>query len=592
MTFQLDYVEMLPLFQHVIHSLSLPIIFLDSDGVCLYVNNKAERLLSNKNIDIDNCKSQVESQSEIEGEIVKEIVGATVSFTLIGHRLAVFDRRLGNELFKDDASDRILAGDELQLMRLCLQSQVLVARVEVLKFIDGVTGLVIHSVLPSIPSDYSKIDYEKSDYGKSSVQESLDKVASGTFKMQDTHLHPQRLETLGILAGGVAHDFNNMLTGILGHVSFLKSILPRTGTHIESIDAIEQGAKKSAQITRQILAFAKKEEDEVTQISLREVVVSTCKLLRGALSPNFRLNLDITDSECIVLGSEGPLSQVIVNLVINARDALPESGEIGVELKELDLGKSEQQAVAGSGLYAMLRITDKGCGIPREVQKFIFRPFFSTKAGRGIGLGLSTVWSIVTNLGGVVEVESEESVGTTVTVFLSLMVASDSLSKNLQKSSAVGTGGDNPLRIDDKSQAELSSSFDSDKTILIVDDEELVRNAIAMSLRHLGYSVESAASGEEALEKLKSRQIPFLLAMVDMVMPYLGGDLVVREIRERFPDMPVIVISGMWVPETVDDLLTHPATFFLRKPFTIRDLSSAIKRAILAAGPIIQDTRM
>jgi two-component system cell cycle sensor histidine kinase/response regulator CckA len=242
----------------------------------------------------------------------------------------------------------------------------------------------------------------------------------------------------------------------------------------------------------------------------------------------------------------------------------------------------------------MLRITDKGCGIPSDVKKFIFRPFFSTKAGRGIGLGLSTVWSIVTRFGGLVEVESKESVGTTVTVFLARKVTSDALSENLKQSNVIDAG--NPQKIYDspqtQSQTQAYSTFDSDKTILVVDDEELVRNAIAMSLRHLGYSVESAASGEEALEKLKSRQSPFLLAMVDIVMPYLGGDLVVREVRKRFPEMPVIVISGMWVPETVDDLLTHRATFFLRKPFTIRDLSSAIKKAILAATSIIQDTKM
>lgn len=500
---------MQPVFRDAIDSISFPILFLDGAGVCVYFNRSAEALVQQLGLG--------------------DLLGKVVTMTLL-----------------DQPPVLNVAGAPT---RLVFQSGAAYsAQIEILTFADDLLALIIHAGLDT-DSDRAATLHTSSD------AEPLD-------------LHMQRLETLGILAGGIAHDFNNMLTGILGHVSYLKSILPRTGAHVESIDSIEQGAKKSAQITRQILTFAKQEVEEPTCIGLAEAIESTCKLLRGALSPMFTLKMDICNEVCDIVATEGLVSQVVVNLVMNARDALGDRGTISVGLSTRCADRPDSDG------FAVLSVSDRGCGIPGHIRGQIFKPFFTTKAGSGLGLGLSTVSSIVTQLEGRIEVDSVEGEGTTVTILLPRVepLASPLISRHA----------------DEETFGLLSSTSASsdereglhDRTVLVVDDEELVRNVLAMSLRHLGYGVAITSSGEEALGLLDERAAPFLLAVVDMVMPSVGGDLVVRDMRQRFPSMPIVMISGMCPPDVVDELLTYPATYFLRKPFTIRDLASTLERVL------------
>jgi two-component system, cell cycle sensor histidine kinase and response regulator CckA len=377
-------------------------------------------------------------------------------------------------------------------------------------------------------------------------------------------LHAQRLETLGMLAGGVAHDFNNLLTGILGHITYLKTILPPSGAHVESLSAIEHGARKSSLITQQILNFAKLDAgDEPATLELREVVTSTVSLLRGAISPEYNLRAKVPDNPVNVLGVESKLAQVIVNLAVNARDAVESNGfiEIGLELCDDADRLRRAYCTAGPvhGRFARLFVLDNGHGMSPEMQKRIFDPFFTTKQGKGTGLGLSTVATIVRSMGGALEVSSQEGVGTAVSVFIPI---SEGVSADTRLS---GT------------REELRGG---NERILIIDDETPVRNVLCLSLEHLGYSVEAAASGEEAIEKFQEAAGRFDLVILDMLMPELSGDQVFARLHKIDPNINILIISGFSSEQAVNSVLKHPGSDFIQKPFSIQDLSKKVRQCL------------
>ncbi len=381
--------------------------------------------------------------------------------------------------------------------------------------------------------------------------------------------HSQRLETLGMLAGGVAHDFNNILAGVLGHVTYLKTILPAKGSHIESLNAIEEGGKKASIMTQQILNFSRLETAEKPlKLSLSDLATRTCVLLKGAISPVYSLKCE-AEPGMYVLGVEGGLAQVIVNLVINARDALStQDGKITVKVFRENNRDTILHAIGKGEVlpksYVCLQVHDNGAGMPPEIISRIFEPYFSTKKDKGTGLGLATVDAIVKALGGAVSVSSREGHGTIVSVYFP--EASEGLSAE-----ALG-----------KMQAKSLTMRGGKERILIVDDEFPVRNVLCVSLEHLGYTVKVAASGTEALERFEQAEEPFDLVILDMLMPQLSGEKVFLRLRELDPNIRVLIISGYTSEEPVRRILEAGKSAFMQKPFTIEELSKKVRECMEA----------
>lgn len=389
------------------------------------------------------------------------------------------------------------------------------------------------------------------------------RVLAGISRTDAPHsFHAHRLETLGMLAGGVAHDFNNVLAGILGHITYLKTILPARGAHTESLGAIEDGAKKASMLTQQILSFSKHDGGEkVTQVNLGDLVKGACKLLRGAISHDCSLECTIPSSPVTVLAVEGKLAQVIVNLVINARDAIHPEGAIRVSVTPVD-SSEELSRVFGSieltsKSYARLSVSDNGHGMTPEVMEKIFEPYFSTKKEKGTGLGLAVVRQIVQLFGGAIDVQSEVGKGTTLSIYLPI-VSEVPKTQTLPKH-------------DSRPQLQRGN-----ETVLVVDDEYPVRNVLCVSLEHLGYRVEVAESGKEALEKYRSHG-GYDLVLLDMIMPHLSGDQVFFELKKLDPAVQVLLISGFSSEGAVKAVLKNGGLDFIQKPFTIEELSRRVR---------------
>lgn len=381
----------------------------------------------------------------------------------------------------------------------------------------------------------------------------------------------QRLEMLGMLAGGVAHDFNNILAGILGHTSYLKTILPATGPHVESLQSIEDGGKKGSALTLEILNFSKFEQSELpARVNVADLIKRTCRLLRGAISPEFPITAEVSANDLPVLGIETRLAQIIINLVINSRDSLGVKGAIRVvgdtvvdqpllesifETRELYCNK-----------YVRLQVIDNGCGIPAELQHRIFDPYFTTKKSNGTGLGLATVNAIVRSLGGAITLQSEVGSGTCLAVYLPFSGMVAELPRTTPEPSA-----QDAIR-DLKSQVH--------ERILIVDDEAPVRNVLMISLEHLGYKVEVASSGHEALRMFQNATSGFDLVLLDMLMPRLSGEDVFFKLKDINPMVRVLITSGFSSERAVKNILDNGGLDFIQKPFTIEELALKVRHCL------------
>lgn len=378
--------------------------------------------------------------------------------------------------------------------------------------------------------------------------------------------HSQRLETLGMLAGGVAHDFNNILTGILGHITYLKTVLPGAGVHTESLTAIEEGARKASVMTQQILNFSRLDTKQApSEIDLTELAQRTCTLLRGALPPSCQLRTLLPNTPVRVLAVEGKIAQVMVNLVVNARDAVEGDSVIEVSLgrKFIDGSKTciGPIPVALKGEYAIVRVIDKGSGMPDDVLEHAFEPYFTTKGDTGTGLGLATVAAIVREFGGGIDVHSAEGEGTTIEVYLPLSMAA----VHEQRQEAVGAS---------------HGLQGGTERILVIDDESPVRNVLSLSLEHLGYEVHTAGSGVEGIRMFREAERAIDLVLLDMLMPHLSGDEVFERLKEIDPQVRVVIISGFSSEDAVRRVLAAGGKAFVQKPFTIDELAVTVRECL------------
>jgi PAS domain S-box-containing protein len=380
-------------------------------------------------------------------------------------------------------------------------------------------------------------------------------------RMADRLRQSQKLESIGQLAGGIAHDFNNLLTGIQGNAQLLRMEMSSETPHSEYCDDIVQAAMRGSDLTRKLLNFARREKFATVNVDIHQIIQEVCDLLRHSIDRRIEIELSLRANRATVAGDPSQLQNALLNLGLNARDAMTDGGKLVYATREMHVGPDEDH-VAGDqlspGTYIEVDVSDDGVGMTEEIRRRIFDPFFTTKEpGRGTGLGLAGVYGTVRGHGGAVTVYSRPGHGTTMKVFL-------------------------PTTTD---QAEVSASTAPEPTefagrgrILIADDEDLVRNFAAEVLQQMGYEVRTASDGPSALST--ADQGAFDLFLIDLIMPRMSGMEVLRRLRRKHPDIPVVVTSGFSAQMAWEDLEAEGAGHFLAKPFGMSDLVSMLLKAV------------
>jgi PAS domain S-box-containing protein len=365
----------------------------------------------------------------------------------------------------------------------------------------------------------------------------------------------QKLEVLGALAGGIAHDFNNVLGGILGYASLLRAYLKDRPTAAKYVETIERAAVRGAELTGRLLSASRKSSGQLLPVNLNQVVEETLELLAHTFPKGIRIEKRLDPGIHLMMADASQLQQIVLNLCVNARDAMPDGGDL--RLSTTALGGAETGEAGRAGRKVQLSVEDNGAGMDAKTLARLFEPFFSTKGEAGTGLGLSVVYGIVKSLGGDVGVKSSPGRGARFDVVLPCRWAEEILVERHIEEAARGRG----------------------ELILLVDDEKVLRDLAKDILESHGYRVATAASGEEALDYLRdSRDVA--LVILDVVMPGLGGSETYRRLRGFDPSTPVLFSSGLTTGESVHALLEEGGAGFIPKPYGISDLTRAVSSAL------------
>lgn len=373
-------------------------------------------------------------------------------------------------------------------------------------------------------------------------------------------LQAQKMEGIGRLAGGVAHDFNNLLTVILGHTDAAESARDEHARNA-SLAVVRQAALRAAALTRQLLAFARKQVTEPVVTDLNQLVSEIEQMLRRILGEDIDVVTMLDPNLAPVRIDPGHFGQVLVNLAVNARDAMPDGGKLTIETAnvKLDEDYARLHADVTPGDYVLLAVTDTGAGLSEEARLHAFEPFFTTKqGGKGTGLGLATCFGIVKQAGGHIWIYSEEGRGASVKVYLPR---------------AEGTPAP-PQR------ATRARRPRGAETVLVVEDEELVRDIATTALRSHGYTVLEAASGDEALEIAAHHDGPIHLLMTDVVMPRMSGRQLADRLAETRPDTKVVFTSGYTDNAIVHQGVLDPNVAFIQKPYTLDILLQMVRKVL------------
>ncbi|UCB45861.1 MAG: PAS domain S-box protein [Spirochaetota bacterium] len=381
-------------------------------------------------------------------------------------------------------------------------------------------------------------------------------------KIQDQLRQSQRIEAVGRLAGGIAHDFNNLLTAIIGYSDILMEQNLSNNIH-HHVEEIKNAADRAASLTQQLLAFSRKQIMKPKILNLNELIKNINQMLKRLITEDIDLVTSLDPELVNIKADPGQIEQVIVNLAVNARDAMPTGGKLLITTKKVYLDNEFCKDHRGSrpGNYIRLEVSDTGRGMDEEIRKHIFEPFFTTKdVGKGTGLGLATVYGVVKQSDGYIWVDSELNQGTTITIYFPQI---DKLEKK-KKPGYVEKGM--------KGRGEK---------ILIVEDEDVVRSMTSKALGGLGYSVIEARDGIEALENCEEEDIQSIdLLITDVVMPKMSGRDLTNRLLHRYPKMKVLYISGY-----TDDVIVHHGVLykglpFLQKPYTSSTLSKKVREVL------------
>jgi len=395
----------------------------------------------------------------------------------------------------------------------------------------------------------------------------------------------QKMETIGRLAGNIAHDFNNLLGAIMMATDFLLNAHKPTDPSFQDIIQIKQNANRAASLVRQLLAFSRKQTLRPQVMDLGEALSDLTVLLRRLIGENVTLNVPQVRDLWPVKADVGQFEQVIINLAVNARDAMPLGGTLTLRTSNVgpDDRAREQYKGMPFGEYVLVEVEDTGSGIAPEIIDKIFDPFYTTKdIGKGTGLGLSTVYGIIKQTGGFVYVESEVGKGTTFRIFLPRYIpaADDVEAPQLPEATAPAIAGAISAADEMRSAA---ADLTGQGTILLVEDEEGLRALNARGLASRGYTVIEAGNGVEALEELERQGGQVDLVVSDVVMPEMDGPTLMKELKLRNPDIKIIFVSGYAEDAFDKSLPDHQQFNFLAKPFTLKQLVTVVKET-MAAG--------
>ena len=381
-------------------------------------------------------------------------------------------------------------------------------------------------------------------------------------RLEEQFRQAQKMEAVGHLAGGVAHDFNNILTAILGYCEIVADSIQDRPQVIADIEEIKQAGERAARLTRQLLAFSRRQHVVPRVFDVNQLVRDTEKMLARVIGEDVRIRILQDPSAAAIKADPGQIEQVLLNLAVNARDAMPDGGEltIAVDSVLLDAPFVRQHPGSTTGPHTCVSVRDTGCGIAPDVLSHIFEPFFTTKRpGKGTGLGLSTVYGIVKQSGGYIGVESTPGAGTTFTVYFPAV-------------------DEPPDRAPAPAAAARSQA--PNETILLVEDEAPVRAIIAKTLTHAGYQVLVAEDGTQAMTLAQSYDAPIHLLVSDVIMPDMSGPDLAQRMVARRPRMRVLYVSGFSDQLAIDLGATSPRTAFLHKPFTPAALTEKVRERL------------
>jgi two-component system cell cycle sensor histidine kinase/response regulator CckA len=383
-------------------------------------------------------------------------------------------------------------------------------------------------------------------------------------KLESQIRHAQKMESIGTLAGGIAHDFNNLLGGMLGYTSIIKMNLDPLDRNYKYIELIEKAGERAAELTNQLLAFSRKAKYQTKPVDLNNRVHDVVNLLERTINKNISLRCAFCESLPMVEGDPGQIEQIIMNLCVNAVDAMPGGGSLDLKtsVRTVDEEFCANRPGMRPGEHILLEIKDTGIGMDKETTSKIFEPFFTTKeVGKGTGLGMSMVYGTVNNHQGYIDVESALGKGTAFKIYLP--AATNEELETMEK--------------EDREEFIAKGN----ETILVVDDEEIIRTMLKDMLESLGYTVIAAAGGREAIDLYRKQGDIIDLVIVDMLMPDLNGEETYLQLKELCPEIKVILASGYFHDGMAKDILKEGISDFVHKPFTVAELSGKIRYVLI-----------
>ena len=442
--------------------------------------------------------------------------------------------------------------------------------------------------VPEIQSTLDEINRQSADYKREwqfrrkdgsiiDAEVSVTKFDDGTLlgmirdvtlsrKLESQLRQSQKMEAVGQLAGGVAHDFNNLLTVISSYSELLLSMPEAGATVHEAVSAIRQAGERAASLTRQLLGFSRQTLLQPRVVDVNALVAETASMLRRLIGEDILLTTTLAPDLGLVKVDPAQLDQVLLNLAVNARDAMPTGGRLTIETANvmLDAGYASTHLDCKAGPHVMLAMTDSGTGIPPEIMSRIFDPFFTTKErGKGTGLGLATVLGIVNQSDGCIHCYSEPGHGTTFKIYLPRVA------------------GEVPAETESSPGADITG----DETVLLVEDDEHVREVALLSLQMHGFRVLTANDGVDAVRVAEAFSGRIDLLLTDVVMPNVSGADLARILSGRFPGIRVLFMSGYTNDAVVRHGLLDSTVSFIQKPYTLQGLARKVREVLDGAAP-------
>jgi len=385
---------------------------------------------------------------------------------------------------------------------------------------------------------------------------------SGKKTMENQLFQAHKMEAVGQLAGGIAHDFNNMLVGMMGNAEMLAVKLANEPSLAELAGRILTSAEHAANLTKQLLSFSRKGKYQMMPVNIHRTIGSVAGILSNTLDRKIQIKQFFRAPQFVIMGDSSQLENIFLNLGLNARDAMPQGGDLifSTDLVELDANYvNTHHYKMDSGLYLQISVTDTGTGMDHNTKQHLFEPFFTTKApGKGTGLGLASVYGTVKNHNGSIEVYSELGYGTTIKIYLP---AADADAKGEEKEPAR-----EPQR--------------GTERILLVDDEEMIRVTASQILENLGYTVRTCRDGREAVEYYRKNNGQVDLVILDMIMPQMNGRETFEEMKKVNPDIRALLSSGFSAEGEAQEILKEGVRDFVQKPFRIAELTDKVRKAL------------